>query len=207
MLSIKKKLLLLTTVTLITLGMALAEVRTIPREKADETLITRKTRLGFFVAPVIKFTELNDDGVGFMGGHAGLIINRNFVIGIGGFGLMNDIEVDVPRDRLLNFGYGGLLLGYINRSHKLVHLSVHSLIGGGGLCYMTWFDDDWFDDSYEDAVFVLEPGLDLELNVTRHFRIGLGGSYRLVYGVDVADLSNYDISGPSASLTFTLGKF
>ncbi len=201
-----KRLLFVTVVILITSGMAQSEVRTVPREMQDETLITGKTRLGFFVAPVMKITELHDNVEGFMGGYAGLIINRNFVIGVGGFGLVNDFEDGAPRDRLLDFGYGGLLLGYISRSHKLVHLSVHSLIGGGGVCYRIWYDD-WFDDSYEDAVFVLEPGLDLELNVTRHFRIGLGGSYRLVYGVDFADLSSHDISGPSASLTFTLGRF
>ncbi|UCG91468.1 MAG: hypothetical protein JSV97_10370 [candidate division WOR-3 bacterium] len=201
-----KRLLFVTVVILITSGMAQSEVRTVPRETQDETLITGKTRLGFFVAPVMKITELNDNVEAFTGGHAGLIINRNFMIGVGGFGLADDFEYGTARDPLVDFGYGGLLVGYINNSHELIHLSVHSLIGGGGLCYRRWYDV-WYDEQYIDAVFVLEPGLDLELNVTRYFRIGLGGSYRLVYGVNFDDLSNYDVSGPAASVTFKLGKF
>jgi len=192
---------------LATSGMAHSAIRTIPKEKEDETLISRKTTIGWFFGPAVKFSEINDEFAVLTGGHAGLIINRTFIIGISGYGLVNEIAVGAPGNRLLDFGYGGLFLGYVNRSHKIVHLSIHSLIGGGGLCYRTYFYDDWYEDWHDDAIFVLEPGVDLMLNVTRHFRIGLGGSYRFVSGVDFDGLSNDDLSGPSASLTFKLGKF
>jgi len=137
-----------------------------------------------------------------VGGRAGFIINRALLIGIEGYGLVNEIEVSTPRNRLLDFGYGGLFLGYVNRSQKLVHLSIHSLIGGGGLHYRPDYYDDWVD-----AIFIVEPGADLILNVTRRFRIGLGGSYRFVSGVDLDGLSNDEIGGLSASLVFKFGRF
>ncbi len=185
--------------SLVNFGMA---IRTIPKDKEDETLISRKTTVGGFLGPVVKFSELNDQFAVLVGGSAGFIINRSLVIGGAGYGLVNEIEPGAPRNRLLDFGYGGLFLGYVNRSRKLVHLSIHSLIGGGGLHYRYDYYDDWID-----AIFVFEPGADLMLNVTKRFRIGFGGSYRFVSGVDLDGLSNSDISGPSASLVFKFGRF
>ncbi len=184
---------------LTSLGMA---IHTVPKDVGDETLFHGRTRVGGFLGPVIKFSEINDQFAALVGGRAGFIINRVLVVGIEGYGLVNEIEASTPRNRLLDFGYGGLLLGYVNRSQKLVHLSIHSLIGGGGLHYRP----DYYDE-YVDAVFVCEPGADLILNVTKHFRIGLGGSYRFVSDVDLPGLSNGDVDGPSASLVLKFGRF
>ncbi len=185
------------------LSMAFNSVRVIPREQEDETLVSGKTVFGLYGGPVVKFTELNDDFAVLVGGHGGLIINRTFVIGGGGYGLANHIDVITPEHHLLDFGYGGIIFEYIISSRKLFHLSIHSLIGGGSLCYREYYYDPWYDDMF----FVAEPGVDLMLNISRHFRMGLGGSYRFVYGVDLANLSDADISGPSASLTFKFGLF
>jgi hypothetical protein len=153
----------------------------------------------------MRFSEVNDDFALLMGGRIGLVLNRIFVIGGAGYGLVNEIEAG-PADRVLDFGYGGLFLEYINRPHKLMHLSVHSLIGLGGLRYRP-YDYEWDDRWHADALFVLEPGMDVELNITKHIRIGLGGSYRLVSGVDLEGLEGNDLSGPTASMTFKLGRF
>jgi len=165
-------------------------------------LFSGKTRVGGFLGPVMKFSEINDQFAALVGGRAGFIINRALLIGIEGYGLVNEIEVSTPRNRLLDFGYGGLFFGYVNRSQKLVHLSIHSLVGVGGLHYRPDYYYDWVD-----AIFVFEPGVDLMLNVTKRFRIGLGGTYRFVSDVDLDRLSNSDIGGPSASLVFKFGKF
>lgn len=200
---VKEILLIFLIVQIINCSMTHAAIRTIHKDKEDETLITRKTTIGGFLAPVVKFSELNNEFAVLVGGQGGLIINRSFIIGLAGYGLANGIDVDTPGNQLLDFGYGGLFLGYVNRSHKLVHLSIHSLIGGGGLRYRMGFYDDWYDD----VIFVFEPGIDLLVNVTRHVRIGFGGTYRFAHGVDFGGLSNNDISGPSASLILKFGKF
>lgn len=184
---------------LTSLGMA---IDTVPRNVGDETLFHGRTRVGGFLGPVIKFSEINNQFAALVGGRAGFIINRALVVGIEGYGLVNEIKVSTPRNRLLDFGYGGLLLGYVNRSQKLVHLSINTLIGGGGLHYRPDYYDEWID-----AVFVCEPGADLIINITKHFRIGLGGSYRFVSGVDLPGLDNGDLDGPSASLVFKFGRF
>lgn len=200
---IKKKILSLFVIAQLScLASTAMGIRTIAKEKDDETLVTGKTTFGGFFGPVVKISELNDEFATLVGGRAGLIINHAFVIGGAGYGLANEIDVYSPRHELLDFGYGGLFLGYVNHSRRLVHLSVHTLIGGGGLRYRTRYYDNW-----HDALFVFEPGMEMVLNVTKHFRIGLGGSYRFVSDVDLEGLNNKAMSGPSASVIFKFGKF
>ena len=58
-----------------------------------------------------------------------------------------------------------------------------------------------------DAVFVLEPQANLELNVTPFMRINVGGGYRWVTDVDLYPLTNRDFSAAFGSLALKFGKF
>jgi hypothetical protein len=183
-----------------------AMIQVIPVEPEDETLIGSQPSIGWFGGPVLKFSEINDECAFFTGGCGGLVLNHTLIIGGAGYGLANEIEVNealYPEFRLLEMGYGGVVLGYVNRSRKAVHLSFHSLIGAGGLSYRSHY----YDYRHDDIFFVAEPGIDLELNLTRYFRLGCGATYRLVRGVDIDGLTDEALSGPSATLTFKIGRF
>jgi hypothetical protein len=174
----------------------------------EQTLITGDITSGGFGGPVLKVTEFDGDVGLMMGLRGGWVINRSLVIGAAGYGLNQDYYD--PSDRDLNLGYGGGFVEYVILSDKLVHLSVNTLIGGGGVNYVSgrsrwyWDDDPDFDD-FVDGFFVAEPGVDLVLNVTKFFRLGMGFSYRYVDGVELEGLSDSDISGPSANFTFNFG--
>jgi hypothetical protein len=58
-----------------------------------------------------------------------------------------------------------------------------------------------------DAFFVVEPGANLDFNMTHDFRLSLGGSYRWVKGVRSAASTGKLLSGPSAMVTFRFGSF
>ncbi|KPK68083.1 hypothetical protein AMJ87_12415 [candidate division WOR_3 bacterium SM23_60] len=189
------------------LSRAHGAVRKISSPPEDETLIRGKPQIGGFIAPVMSMSRVNEQGAVLVGLRGGIIINRSFVLGLAGYGLANDVDISPFDYRHLDFGYGGFFLEYVNRPHKLVHLSVHSLIGGGGLRHREDWYDDWFDGRYADAVFVFEPGLDVIVNITKHIRLGIGGSYRMVRDVELGSLDDNDISGPSASLIFKFGRF
>jgi hypothetical protein len=55
--------------------------------------------------------------------------------------------------------------------------------------------------------FIVEPGLNIELNLFRFMRIAVGGTYRFVSGLDMANLGNRNLSGPTANLMFKFGRF
>ncbi len=168
----------------------------------QRTLVTGTTESGGMGAPVIKFTEVSNEFSLLIGGRGGWIIDHTFLIGGGGYGLVTDVDIDgVPPRRDLEFGYGGLELEYINSSNSLVHFTLWGLVGGGGLTTRSF---GFFES---EAVFVLEGGANLILNVTPYFRMGFGGGYRWVTDVDTVVVSSAALSSPFGALTFKFGKF
>jgi hypothetical protein len=175
----------------------------------EETLIAGDIESGGFGGPVVKFGSVNGEGGILVGGRGGWIINHTFILGGGGYGLANNVKAKVlgpDGERYLNFGYGGVELEYIAESDKLMHLSVMTLIGGGGI---GWRDENVGSgmDSNSDAFFILEPAAQINLNVTKYFRISAGVSYRFVSGVNSPATTNADLAGPTAVLTLRFGTF
>jgi hypothetical protein len=175
----------------------------------DETLISGNIESGGFGGPVLKIGSINGETGLLVGGRGGWIINHSFILGGGGYGLVNDIKAKTlgPNgERFLNFGYGGVELEYVSESSKLVHFSVMTLIGAGGI---SWRDTNVrFGATPETATFfIAEPEVNVTLNVTEYFRMSAGVSYRFISGAESLASSNADLSGPTGVLTFRFGKF
>lgn len=199
------------------LGIMLLSVSVFAQE--EETLLEGKIDHGGFGGPMVKFSTIKNDFALLVGGYGGWLINHTFLIGGGGYGLSTRINASPSAQNKygegeqlkLMFGYGGGVLEYVNRSNRLIHYSVSTLIGAGGVTY-TERNQYNYDDGNEhkgptDAVFVLEPAANIELNVASFFRINAGASYRMVSGVNLEGLKNSDLSGPSMNLALKFGVF
>ena len=185
---------LLITLTLLVLpSMLLAQER---------TLVGHHMESGGFGAPVLKLSQVRGQFAVFVGGRGGWIINHKFVIGGGAYGLASDVPMPTsPLRRGLEFGYGGFELEYIIASDNVIHATLMSLVGGGGIRIDNY---GWWE---HDGVFVLEPAGSIELNVTTFFRLGIGGGYRWVTDVNSAFLTNADMTEWFGSFAFKFGKF
>ena len=176
----------------------------------ERTLISADIDHGGFGGMAYQLTSVNGELAMMVGGHGGWIIGHTVYLGLAGYGMDGDfrIEQDLDDERKFNLGYGGLELGLIIASNRLLHLTAATLIGGGGAEYRPndW-DGNFWDNSVADGFYVIEPSLHLILNVTRHFRIGAGVRYRHASGVDLEGLTDHDLSGTSASLIFKFGSF
>jgi hypothetical protein len=166
---------------------------------------------GGFGGPVFKYTQIKGEPAVLIGGRGGWIINHTFVIGGGGYGLVNQIEADYlinNKHPFINFGYGGLELEYIIQSDQVVHFSVYTLIGAGGIMYKENHWDDWSDwNSGNDEFFVFEPAVNVEINIISFFRINAGVTYRFISGLYYSELENSDLAGFSGALTLKFGSF
>jgi hypothetical protein len=170
-----------------------------PALAQEQTLIKEEFHSGGFGAPVIKFSEVADKVAVFVGGRGGWIINHTLVLGGGGYGLANDIRlVDTGSGRDIEFGYGGVELEYINSSDNIIHFTVYLLLGAGGLSGSLVNDE---------SVFVAEPALNGELNITPYFRLHFGAGYRWVVGVDSPGFSDGDFSAFYGQLAAKFGSF
>lgn len=115
------------------------------------------------------------------------VIDHNIALGFAGYGFVNNLEktTDV-NDNYLGGGYGGFFFEPIILPNLPIHVSFPILIGAGGITTnpQNYWDYDYENHPYDyDVFFVFEPGVELELNMVKFFRIGLGASYRFTNGV------------------------
>jgi hypothetical protein len=175
---------------------------------------------GGFGGPVTKITQVNGETVTLGGVRGGWVINHSLSLGLGGYGLGQEVAIpDVARnlyknpdgsfrDLKLIFGYGGFETEYTGNWESLLHYTAGMLIGAGNVEYAQ-DNDNWDDGDFNvhDSVFVLEPSVNGELNVTRWMRINTGVSYRFVSGVNTVGLNDDDFGGFAGVITFKFGKF
>jgi len=198
-------------------------------EKDFKTIFSKDFSSGGYGGPELKLSNINDDMSLLVGGRGGWIINHSFVIGGAGYGLTTnnrfdyteDISgIDSTRKLRLDMGYGGLLLEYIAFPREAIHLSFPFVIGAGGASVSTkeegvnpdannWDNDPFYNwNSLEStAFFVLEPGINIELNLIKYLRLNLGASYRYISATDLDRLTDDNFSDFSFNLCLKFGKF
>lgn len=191
---------------LITLFISLASqllAQTWNNGNSDETLFNRSHRVGFFVSPIVEYSDFKNDLTTATGGGIGLVAGDFF---FGGYGLgVTDY------DRLLNddfdrldMGHGGFWIGYVAPQHEVVHFFSSVKAGWGGLN----IEFDGNEPDYEDAFFAVTPEAGLEVNVFRWFRIGGAVGYRFMNGLDNTTSFDKDkLQTMTASITFRIGGF
>ena len=204
------------------------------QEESQEykTIFGKGIESGGYGAPVFKVSPVNNKTSLLLGGEGGWVINHKFVIGGAGYGMTSnntfdyteDLEdldgnlvLDSTRTLDLSMGYGGVYFEYVMSPKKAFHLSFPLLIGAGGsrINTKTLFDanvidpEDWTQYEHVESTgfFVLEPGVNIELNMTKFFRLDLGASYRYISGTNLHRLSNSDLSDFSFNLGLKFGKF
>ncbi len=179
--------------------------------KKTKTLFGENSKVRGFGALDFRLSEFKGDLAGV---HGGIIINDHFMIGLGGRGITTNISFDGvnPTEKLYMYGgYGGLMIGGVFAPKEAIHVTVPILVGAGG-AHIT--DRNYLsshiesnDFNEESAFFVIEPGLEVEINLTKFFRIGLGASYRMVSGSDFINIKDKELSGFSSGLSLKFGKF
>jgi hypothetical protein len=178
---------------------------TLVAAQQPRTLIDEDLEHGGFGGPMLTVTQIASEAAILVGGGGGWLIDHTFYIGGAGMGLATKVSEPHPRTdgpaRRLNFGYGGLIVGYIHGSDALVHWGLHALVGAGGV----GFQED--ETSDPEPFFVAEPGVLVELNVAEFFRIAAGASYRYITGVNISGVTRDDLDGPAMMVQFKFGSF
>lgn len=177
-----------------------------PNEKWNEPgqVITQGVRYDIMAAPMFKFTQMNDNFAFLAGGKLGWIINYQYLIGVEGYWLVNDVpgpEVGEALRPDLALKYGGLTLEYIITPHNTVHFSAAMLAGMGSVAY------DYSNVKDDDTYWVIEPSLNAYLNMTEYLKLGLGVGYRYVSDTDLGGLGDADLQGVVATLSINFGSY
>lgn len=203
----------------------------VPNAKPGKYLLSKDITISGFGASFVEISKIQDDFAVFTGGGGGVLLGQTFYIGAYGSGLSTvhlydkDLTSLVGTDRLrINFGHGGLWLGYLYHSTEKIHFGFSTKIGMGQI--------NLHDDKYtranttskigttrigKDNVLVVIPQIEAEFNVTRWFKINVGAGYRHVNGlnkhyinskeVPVKYYKYADYSYPEGSISLIFGWF
>lgn len=167
-----------------------------------------------------KFTTINGEFANMVEVYGGWYINHKFLLGAGAAATTNYIEVPAAYSTMpglrMSYGYGqvGLVTEYAIASNRSVHVNFRLMTGAGfTLQYHrpSWNEWEYYDyhdyDHDENWFFVVEPGIQVELNLLRWMRFSPGISYRFTDGSEAQGLSDNDLRGASVNLTLKFGKF
>ncbi|HER08758.1 MAG TPA: hypothetical protein ENO20_07585 [Bacteroides sp.] len=167
----------------------------------------RDMRISGLGGPFMQFTSVAGEFGHMMGGGAAVLLN-DFFIGGYGLGLTNaipDYVNDHSNDKL-SLGHGGFWIGYSLFGEKPIHACISTLVGWGEFGIMGY---DGYYPFIRDKIFTLAPVVELELNLTRYFRIGAGATYNIYTGLDEQrhGYSSENLSSPGGFLSFKFGWF
>lgn len=190
-----------------------------PEDDKIKSLLGKGNDLNAFGAADLKVGDFKDERGLLVGAYGGFIINRRFLFGVAGYGLVTKVgfEGTIPgqtttKPLSLHGGYGGVLVGATIAPRELIHISIPIVFGAGSLEVS---DEDFFVNNPADSeftiensvFFVLEPGIELEFNITKYFRLGAGVTYRHVTGTELENVTDDDMTGVNGMISFRFGRF
>ena len=176
--------------------------------------------IGGFFSFDNKLSTLHGANVWFSGGTFGIVINHQMRIGLGGYSLktksMFDYANPVEDNQVYQFnneiGYFGLAFEYVFFPDAPVHITTPVLLAGGSakikqevpLNQVTFPDPQGIEDTYwatveKSILCVIEPGINIELEILPWMSLDIGTSYRFVLGSELNTIPNTDrnLSGAS----------
>ncbi|MEI7501403.1 MAG: hypothetical protein WCK84_13270 [Bacteroidota bacterium] len=178
-------------------------------------------KLGWFVGIDPGYTQFDGRSVWMGGISAGLILNRNFALGLTGRAWVNRNGMFYPNvtdtaGAYLDGGYGGLLVEYTLFPKSMVHVTFPVIIGGGWATYVTALEYyEWKGGEMDlchktigsDAFFVVEPGIRVEINLQKFMRLNAGVSYRYVGDLQLINTPSTMMNNFTATIGLKFGKF
>jgi hypothetical protein len=163
----------------------------------------------------ISYTSLDGKDAIMIGGKGGWIIDHRLTLGLAGNTFVNDIQVSTNanyEEVSLAGSYGGLLIEPVLAPFAPLHITFPIIIGAGGIAHVNY--QHWVNDNYiepvvwdSDAFFVIEPGIELEINVVPFMRASFGASYRHTSLINLPDTRKDALRGLNANFSLKFGKF
>ena len=186
-------------------------------QDAPATFLNRKTHHGGYGAFTTNYSKFNGDDAVFVGAYGGWLINHKLLLGLGGQYLITQhdgagVNPETHTLNKLKMGYGGVVVEYTFFESKAIHFTANTLVGFGVVTNGSRGDDHYetgesWKSSDESGFLAFHPSVNVEVNITDWFRIAAGGGYRLITSADIQNVSNADMSSPTANVTLKFGIF
>lgn len=192
----------------------------------------KRSSFGFYIAGTTGYSQIDGKDAVQLGGRVGMVIDHYFVMGIAGTSFISNIHRDFDLNPSassysIGGGYGGIFFEPVIAPKSPVHIAFPILLGVGGAAIAEphHHDDwDWEDEDHHEwrnytttPFFVVEPGVELELNIVKYLRLAFNASYRATSDLHLRYTSDDGLTtfkapkdalnGFSGGMTLKLGIF
>ena len=186
-----------------------------PRRKDIRTLSGSMNHSGGFGALSFRSTTFRGETMVLAGLRGGWIINRTLGFGLEAHGVIPTAkysDIDPMGDVVALGGYGGMFLELIFFSNEVVHITFPVSGGAGWMGYSYDFDGNnpptpGSNIVDEDVFWYVEPGVGLEVNLSRSFRLAFGASKRLTQDLALLNTEEGAFDKMSYFITIKVGGF
>ena len=147
-----------------------------------------------------------------VGARIGILLNNQIVIGVYGFTNTKNMY-NISLDRYLRYGGGGILLEPRLFPKLPIHISIPLRAGFGTISYHK--NNNWATtkppNEFNDTYLIFEPGIEIELNIVKYFKIAVGINYKITDGIimeetpiDILDSSIDILDSWSVNISFKI---
>ena len=177
-----------------------------------KTVFKKNKRDGFYGALSSGYSPINNSNGAVFSARACWIMDHWFAVGVGGTGFASNVDkfdyinFSSSSENFLGGAYGGLVFEPILMPLKPIHVSFPILVGGGAVASLT---DEYYYDYYplDDYFFVVEPGIEIELNLTKWLRASIFATYRYTSDVEIDQIASDALRTYSTGLALKVGLF
>lgn len=183
--------------------MVLSSVASAQMQDSTQTLMKSGVEVLELWAPELKINSIQGSTGTLIGLYGGALIDRTFLIGLAG-----GVNLGHPT---INYGYIGGIVQYIVKPARLVHCSGQMFFGYGTAKDYENTKSGLMDNFWNISganFFLVEPGINLEMNIKPGMTLVTGLSYRFVSGlnesnenIQITHMTTQDMSG----LNFSIG--
>jgi hypothetical protein len=181
-----------------------------------QTLTGQGRNVGFYFGFHSEYSQINGYDAFGAGGTFAIIANHGLAIGFSGKGFFSEPYEVLPGTNTsysYTGGYGGILIEPIIFPKYPVHVSFPILLGAGGIArsiltnyyYPYEYTQVYVENA--EAYLIAEPGIELEFNIARWLRLGLGASYRLTTNIEPTNFESNPLNGFTGGFSLKFGKF
>jgi hypothetical protein len=177
-------------------------------QDSTHALFSSNVKVSEIWTPEVKINSIQGDIGTLIGFYGGAVFNRSILLGISG-----GVNLSHPR---VNYGYFGAIGQYIYKPANLWHCSGQILLAYGST---KDYEDpksgllDNFWNISGASFFLMEPAINLELNLSKRLTLVTGIGYRYVTGLDetnenigITHVTNEDLSGFNFSIGLKFNK-
>ena len=206
---------ILTIILSLSIALAFSQDENSIKEKTEKeynpiTFASLAKSHGGFGSISAGYTQIQDIDAAMFGFQGGWMLGHNMGFGIYGNIFASDYNYKI--DKYISGGYAGLFIEPIVGPRFPVHLSFPINFGMGGATNFESYShyeniESEVNYTNSDMFFVVEPGVEIELNMTKFFRIAFGAYYRQTTDLMINGFENDALTGLSGGVTLKFGKF